>query len=176
MCKVIWHVRFHNTLPPGPFEPLKKFLCRENVRASIRFGAEYSEEHVLDGRPGPQIWTKIHCDITQIHCDFTQIHCDFHQNTLWPASLAGSRTPPSVPGRQQGTAWRSILAATPSTAAISTPDSILNGSSAVVTKNEVQAPHGAAQHEQIVPNIPRTKIFVFSYLQNVLGSLGFFSF
>ena len=49
-------------------------------------------------------------------------------------SLVGSRTPPPVPGSRQGhswplgTAWRSILAATPSTAAISTP--FLNGSSA----------------------------------------------
>ena len=31
------------TLAPGLFERFKKFLCRENVRASIRFGAECSE-------------------------------------------------------------------------------------------------------------------------------------
>ena len=134
--------------------------------ASIRFGAEYSEGHVLHDRPGPQISTKI--------------HCDFHPNTLLfsskytlatVASLAGSRTPPPVPGPQQGTAWRSILAATPSTAAISTP--FLNGNSAnplLYSSNEERSTstarsHGARKNHPQHP--PDQKFRFFHFCKNI---------
>ena len=72
------------------------------------------------------------------------------------ASLAGSRTPPPVPGPQQGTAWRSILAATPSTAAISTP--FLNGNSAnplLYSSNEERSTSTARSHGARKKNHPK---------------------
>ena len=119
------------------------------------------------GRPGTRVSTKIHCDFTQIHCDF---HKKYTLATV--ASLAGSRTPPPVPGPQQGMAWRSILAATPSTAAISTP--FLNGNSAnplLYSSNEERSTSTARSHGARKNHPHGPKFSIFSFLQKQSSSL-----
>ena len=112
--------------------------------------------------------------------DFNQNTLWFHPNTLWfsskytlatVASLAGSRTPPPVPGPQQGTAWRSILAATPSTAAISTP--FLNGNSAnplLYSSNEERSTSTARSHgprKNHPQHPPDQKFWFFHFCKNI---------
>ena len=111
------------------------------------------------GRPGTRVSTKI-------HCDFTQIHCDFHKNTLWrqwrplPALGRLRRFQDHSRGRRGDRYWP------PHPRQQLFPLHFWMGTvqilyCTVVTKNEVQAPHGATEHEKITPNIPRTKNFDF---------------
>ena len=103
---------------------------------------------------------------TKIHCDFTQIHCDFHKNTLWrqwrplPALGRLRRFLDDSRGQRGDRYWP------PHPRQQLFPLHFWMGTvqilyCIVVTKNEVQAPHGATEHEKITPNILRTKNFDF---------------